>query len=198
MAKAKLSPMLELIRGQVGNIVFKRYGDRVIISKKPVFKNRKFTKAQKNNQARFKDASTYGKMALANPELRKRYEQKAVETGKPILSLMIADFLHPPTVHLIDLTDYEGAPGGEILTHAKDDFEVAKVTIAILDQSGTAIEQGDATYASGDIWVYSSTATATGEALTVEATAYDRPGHSASLRREMGIEAQKSGPVQSY
>ena len=35
MAKVKLNPVLEQLRGQVGDLVFKRYGDEVVISRKP-------------------------------------------------------------------------------------------------------------------------------------------------------------------
>jgi hypothetical protein len=34
MAKVKLNPILEQISGQVGDLVFKRYGDETIISRK--------------------------------------------------------------------------------------------------------------------------------------------------------------------
>jgi len=34
MARVKLNPILEGMRGQVGDLVFKRYGDGVIISRK--------------------------------------------------------------------------------------------------------------------------------------------------------------------
>ena len=34
MAKVKLNPILEGIRGQVGDLVFKHYGDEVVISRK--------------------------------------------------------------------------------------------------------------------------------------------------------------------
>ena len=32
MAKVKLNPILEQIRGQVGDLVFKRYGEKTVIS----------------------------------------------------------------------------------------------------------------------------------------------------------------------
>ena len=35
MAKVKFNPVLEQIRGQVGDLVFKHYGDEVIVGRKP-------------------------------------------------------------------------------------------------------------------------------------------------------------------
>ncbi len=35
MAKVKLTPILEQFRGQMGDLVFKHYGDEVIVGRKP-------------------------------------------------------------------------------------------------------------------------------------------------------------------
>jgi len=46
MAKVKLNPILEQVRGQVGDLVFKRYGEEVVISRKPDLEGREPTPAQ--------------------------------------------------------------------------------------------------------------------------------------------------------
>ena len=40
MAKVRLNPILEQVRGQVGDLVFKRSGENVVISRKPDFSDR--------------------------------------------------------------------------------------------------------------------------------------------------------------
>ena len=50
MAIARLNPLLESIRGAVGDVVFKQYGTKLVISRKPVFRNRTFGPAQKGCQ----------------------------------------------------------------------------------------------------------------------------------------------------
>ena len=37
MAKVKLNPVLEQIHGKIGDLVFKYYGDEMIVGRKPVF-----------------------------------------------------------------------------------------------------------------------------------------------------------------
>ncbi|MCP4599327.1 MAG: hypothetical protein GY847_02115, partial [Proteobacteria bacterium] len=54
MAKVKLNPVIEELRGQVGDLVFKRYGDRVVISKKPDMSNVKPSAAQSAHRERFR------------------------------------------------------------------------------------------------------------------------------------------------
>ena len=46
MARVRLNPILEEIRGQVGDLVFKRYGDQVIISRKPEMEDRESHRAR--------------------------------------------------------------------------------------------------------------------------------------------------------
>lgn len=67
MAKVKLNPILEQVRGQVGDLVFKRYGDEVIISRKPDMEGVEPTEAQLAAQGRFREAALYGKMVMADP-----------------------------------------------------------------------------------------------------------------------------------
>ena len=46
MAKVKLNPILERVRGTVGDLVFKRYEDEVVITRKPDFEGVAPTAAQ--------------------------------------------------------------------------------------------------------------------------------------------------------
>lgn len=94
MAIARLNPLLESIRGAVGDVVFKQYGTKLVISRKPVFRNRTFGPAQKGCQERFRQAALFAQQLMADPSARKLYEEESRVKGKPVRSLMIADFLH--------------------------------------------------------------------------------------------------------
>lgn len=67
MAKVKLNPILEQIRGKVGDLVFKRYGEEVVISRPPDFEGREWTEAQLAARERFRQAALYGKIVMADP-----------------------------------------------------------------------------------------------------------------------------------
>lgn len=62
MAKVKLNPVLEQIRGAVGDLVFKRYGDDVVIGRRPDLSGREATPGQAVARERFRQAALYGKM----------------------------------------------------------------------------------------------------------------------------------------
>jgi hypothetical protein len=183
MAKVKLNPVLEQIRGQVGDLVFKRYGDEVILSRKPDLSDRTPTEAQLAHQERFREAAMYGRMMMADPETKALYSDAAKAKGKPVYALMVADFFNAPSVDLVDVSGYSGAVGDAIVVMASDDFDVAEVQVALATGDGTPIEAGAAVElpANSGRWVYTTTTTtATGTAVRIAVTAVDRPGSADS------------------
>ena len=79
---------------------------------------------------------------------------------------------------MLDVSAYHGRSGDLVAVEATDDFAVMGVTVAIKDSGGGVIEQGPALLVGGR-WQYTATtAVGPGEALTIEATATDRPGHT--------------------
>ncbi len=181
MAKTKLNPILEGVRGKVGDLVFKRYGDETIISRTPDTEGREPTEAQAATRARFRQAALYGKMVLADPAARAIYEERAEAKGVPLFSLTVADFFNAPSVDEIDVSGYGGQVGDEIRVRAHDDFQVVAVNVAIVTAEGQAVEAGAAveTPARSGVWVYRATqAVPTGTQVRIQVTAQDRPGHT--------------------
>lgn len=179
MAKVKLNPVLEAMRGQVGDLVFKHYGDEVFVGRKPDRSGLQPTEAQLEHQGRFRQAVLYGRLVMADPEKKVLYEKAAQASGKPLFSLTVADFFNAPAVDTVDLSAYSGAIGNEIVIQAHDDFEVTRVHVSINDAGGQAIESGSAveTPARSGRWVYTTTAAvAQGTEVRIAVTASDRPG----------------------
>jgi len=179
MAKVRLNPILKQIRGQVGDLVFRRYGDETIISQKPGRPDIEPSAAQLAARERFREAALYGKMVMADAETKALYVDAAKAKGKPVFSLTVADFFNAPSVDEVDLSVYSGAVGDEIIIMASDDFDVAAVSISLSDDSGAAIESGEAIESPADSgrWVYSASADVdTGTIVRIAVTASDRPG----------------------
>ncbi len=176
MANVKLNPILERIRGQVGDLVFKRYEDRTILSRKAEPSGRPPTPAQAAHRERFRQAALYGRMVMADPDARTFYEGEADERHVPVFSLTIADFFNAPEITEVDVSDYHGKAGDPIRVAAMDDVEVARVEVSITTADGTAVEAGEATLDGGH-WRYVATAAvAAGTDVRIGVRAYDRPG----------------------
>jgi hypothetical protein len=100
MAIVELNPMCKSRRRTYGGLVLRRYGNKVFLSCKPVFRNRRFSKAQLAAQERFRQAAFYATRLMADPRVRKVYEEEARVKRKPARSLIIADFLGAQRNHI--------------------------------------------------------------------------------------------------
>lgn len=179
MAKVRLNPILEQVRGKVGDLVFKRSGDQVIISRKADLSEHQPTGPQLAAQERFRQAALYGKMVMVDPVTKQVYEEAAKTKGQPLFSLTIADFFNAPAVDEVNMANYSGKVGDQIVIMAHDDFEVAGVTVSLSDADGVSIENGDALQSppKSGRWVYTATAAVSaGTQVRVLVTATDHPG----------------------
>jgi hypothetical protein len=181
MTDVILHPAVERFRGAMGRMVFKKYKDRTIVCRKADGGGTQ-SQAQMNHQDRFKQAITYGKLALANPTTRALYAQAAKEKDVPIFSVCVADFFNAPTINVINTSDYHGQGGDPINIITSDDVGVVNVRVTITDTTGTVIESGNAIEASfgTGCWAYMATVSiAPGYPVNINVVAEDRPGGTA-------------------
>ena len=93
MAKIKLSPMLQEVRGRLGDYVFRRtHTGEVILSRIPDMSKVKWSKAQKAHRQRFKKAVAYARAAMAEPKVRAVYEKMAAKNNKRPFDMAISDY----------------------------------------------------------------------------------------------------------
>lgn len=178
MARVRLNPVIEQIRGAVGNLVFRRQGGRVIVTRKPEESDHPPTEAQQIQRDLFRQAAFYGNAAFADPDTREIYAAIAAARNAPIFSTMVQDFLRPPVVKEIDTSGYSGNVGDMILVTAIDEYGVLGVDVIITDDDGTLVEEGEAIL-DGWRWSYTAEAdVAPGTTVHITARAVDRPGNT--------------------
>jgi hypothetical protein len=176
MAKAILSPSLAGIRGRVDSFIYRQQNGQTVILPHTVPKDRP-SKAQKANRNRFSEAKDYAKAVLADPLRRACYRRLAAERKCPSNALLIANFLNPPMIELVELSEYRGRVGDRIRVVAEDPIEVVSVMVTLrLAGTGKVLESGDATR-DHDVWVYRSTEAAENlREVRVEIAAANRAG----------------------
>ncbi|MBK8905711.1 MAG: hypothetical protein IPM53_31300 [Anaerolineaceae bacterium] len=185
MARVQLNPVLEQIHGQIGDLVFRRYEDQVVLARKSSPGQKEATPAQIATRERFRAGAQYGKLVMADPALKALYATAAKAKKKPVFSVMVADYLHAPSVTAVALDGYTGAADETITVNAYDDFEVMAVTVTLANEGGAVLESGAAVVENGR-WTYTTTTAVTpGTTVTVTATAVDRPGNSGSAEVTM-------------
>ena len=180
MAKVTLNPVVGGISGKSGGFVYRQVDGETIVSQKADAKSRRPTAAQKSQRERFSGAMAYAKRVLSDPCQLEAYQALGRQLNRRADKLVTSDFLTPPVVDRIDVSGYQGQAGGKIRVLATDDVEVVSVEVAIQAAGDVAVERGAATKVHG-VWCYTATKSApTGLALTITATAKDRPGNVAS------------------
>jgi hypothetical protein len=180
MAKVILDPMIASISGRVGDQIFKRVGNRTIVTRRPDMSHVVFSEAQLAYQERFRRAIAYLKMVRANPDLRAPYERAATLTDKTVHQLAVADFMRAPVIDKFELKYYAGRVSDPIVIDAHDDFEVAEVRLRIAGLDDVEIEQGPAVANRSESgrWVYiARAAVAPGTRIFATVTVSDHAGN---------------------
>ena len=183
MATVKLNPVVERVRGRIGDLVFKKFFGSMYVARTPNTDGREPSAAQRAHLEKFRQAAMFGKAAMADPQVRALYAGAAKQRKQPVFSLMIADYFNPPSVDEIDLSEYAGQAGNTISIRASDDVGVVGVDVTISDEAGLALEQGPANVSTTEPgrWLYTSTTSIQpGTHVHVVATATDRPGNKAT------------------
>ena len=95
MARVKLNPLFAELSGTIGGFVFKRSRNgEAILSKRPGKSNARPSEAQKAQRERFKLAHAYAKAALADPDVRAIYEERAAEERQRAYALACTDYFN--------------------------------------------------------------------------------------------------------
>lgn len=178
MAKIRLNPIVDAVRGQLGDLVFREVNGNTILSRKPVITGEP-TLGQTAQRERFKDAVAYGRYAMADATNRAFYEGIADSRKVPVFSLTVADYLNAPEIESVGIADYSGQTGDPIQIVARDDFGVTNVQVTISNQQGEPLETGQAVElpAGTGRWTYvAANSIPSGMSVNIRVVATDRPG----------------------
>jgi hypothetical protein len=177
MADLNTHGFIDNIKGRYGKMVVRnRYGKQYL-TRPPDRSNVVPSEANLRAQQRFTEAAAYAEDALLDPVLRVVYAEvgKADKIGP--FAAAVRDYLRPPVVSEVNLSDYKGQVGEKIEVTATDDVGITEVTLTIKAADGTVIESGPVTRVMGK-WTYVATTTLpAGQPVTIEAVAKDRPNH---------------------
>jgi len=182
MAKITLNPMFDELHGKFGDIVYRESYGNLLMSRNPKMKGVVPSARQLAQRERFRQAAVYAQAAFAEEPVRQLYAPIADQRLKPILAVMIADFLHGPSIDELDVSHYEGRIGSPIYVWARDDFAVQTVQVKIVDSNGELRESGFAAVEPGvERWKYMGQMDLpSGISLCIQVLVTDRPGNMAS------------------
>ncbi len=150
------NPIMSGMSGRVGNLIFRRRGNKTFVCAAPKTKNKKRspTSQQSKNQLTFHKATRYASWAMQHSSLKELYEKKA-RKGRTALNIAFRDAYIPPEIRDIYAESYLGKPGDMIMIEADDDFKVISVKVSIRLAGGELLEEGKALEDVNPVyWVY--------------------------------------------
>lgn len=87
--------LLKKMSGHIGReIVIRQYGDKTVISKFPVMKNRKFTERQLKAQAMMEEANYEAKRIMADPQLKMEAQVRLNVTNNKLYTSLIREYFN--------------------------------------------------------------------------------------------------------
>jgi hypothetical protein len=93
MVKVILDPPFRKMTGKIGGLSYRWMYGKQTAMKTPDMSNVKWSKAQKANRQRFKEAISYAKRAMAEPKVRAHYEKAAKKKDRQPFRVAVSDFL---------------------------------------------------------------------------------------------------------
>jgi hypothetical protein len=92
MAHVKNSPLLKGVSGTIDGLVFKKYGDRTVITRKPDMSRVKRSELQKLYQKNFQEGVAYAKAVGRDPKKRSAFEKK-LKPGQSVFHAALSHYL---------------------------------------------------------------------------------------------------------
>ena len=118
------APAVKHLHGHLGKMVFKERQGQDIVAEKPDQVNQPNSPAQRAQRESFRQAAAYAKGAMADTAAHAAYLAKANELHSSPVAVAVKDWMTPPVVTAIDLSNYNKHVGDAILIAAQDDFAV--------------------------------------------------------------------------
>lgn len=193
MAKIVLNSALRQIAGEIDGYVYKKFQGRSILAKKPVFAHRVWTASHREGHDRFREANAYARAVYADPR-QKAFYVKLARKRKAwrAYALATADYLNPPEIRRIDVSNYRGCPGDRIGIDAWDDGEVTRVEVRLRTPAGRVVEEGLAGPGYNGGWDYQLVhAQPAGVERELEVVAVDRPGNRTMRWQKLAVPSRK-------
>ncbi len=183
MAKIDLNPLLRSLRGRIGDLVFVQEGDSLTVRHAAENGTTLRSLAQKAHTNRFVVASRWARTLLADPNMRKLYQQGCHDHLTPH-NVAVSDYMHAPVVDAIDLESYTGNRGDRIRILARDDFKIVRMAVHILGVDGQSVEEGEAEWDVGAAgWIYLAQAQVPAKTtVLIQVAALDLPGNRGTAK----------------
>lgn len=131
------------LRGAIGDLVFRQYNGKTVVSARPVYKNESNTEARRQLRGRFKEASMYASNAMDDPKKKAYYQQKARQLKLPnAYTAAITDYLRKAKVTAMTRSGFSPKKGETIIMQIlKSAFKISQIKVILCSQHGEVLHE---------------------------------------------------------
>lgn len=131
------------LRGAVGDLIFRNYNGKTVVSPRPVYKNESNTPARKQARGQFRDATWFARTAMSNVKLKAYYTQKAKQLKLPnAYTAAITDYLRKAKVTAFTRSSFSPKKDAVInIMVEKGRFLTNKITATLCNEHGEILSE---------------------------------------------------------
>ncbi|MBT1688142.1 hypothetical protein [Dawidia soli] len=148
------SPLKDL-SGSIDELVFKKYKDKTVVTRKPTRKRKKNSPLQQLRCDRFKDASRHARTILRDPAKREHYRKLAIKLKKHCAyNVIISEYMLSVDMETKTVKSSGKGKTRIVLSATKKAFKVKQVEMKITSPAGKPLATGLARQINSTDWVY--------------------------------------------
>jgi hypothetical protein len=131
------------LRGAIGDLIFRQYNGKTIVSVRPAYKNETNTEARRQLRGRFRDATTYASNAMEDPKRKAYYQQKARQLKLPnAYTAAITDYLRKAKVVALTRSSFSAKKGDEVIIRLlKSAFKISQIKVILCSRHGEVLSE---------------------------------------------------------
>lgn len=129
--------------GAIGDLIFRNYNGKTVVSLRPVYKNETNTEARRKARGKFRDATNFASNAMDDKKLKAYYMQKAKQLKLPnAYTAAITDFLRKAKVRAFTRSTFAAKKNDSIIIKVnKGVFAVSSLKVSLCGSEGKSLAE---------------------------------------------------------
>jgi hypothetical protein len=155
MATVITSDLIESISGRMGDLIFRTYNGRTVVSSRPVIpasRRKKQSELQAYRRSRFREASIFSKKMMLDPIKKEYYRRKAKEMR--LTNAYTAALTHYLRTAKITEVECKATSEGDVIKfHAcRKDFRITSIDVLVVNADHSVAGEYKAVNYNGNYW----------------------------------------------
>jgi hypothetical protein len=131
------------LTGSIGDLIFRNYNGKTVVSARPVYKNETNTEARKQARGRFQQAAWHASLEMEDPIKKAYYQKKAKQLKLPnAYTAALTDYLRKGKATVMKPKVFKGRKGDKLfITVKKPVFKINNVKVVLYNKQDEVLSE---------------------------------------------------------